>query len=451
MLFDPRTVAVTLVFLFIAVLYIGRKASTAIQLQITNDMFIDDPSQLEIFHATIAGSFPPYCSNNNMNFGYPSLLNVSNIDCIIPSFSERFTHGDQANSFFLSTMLQTLDLRSCSESKTKTDPPTLPTHTTTDQTTFVEMCGPTPWNPPTYDFVLGADDTLLSAKSVVLYSSNEDKSNILAALDIHLFHPNNTLYKIYRKTGNSRVSILRMSVHEWLRVAGLDNGLNDLVEEVESDTSIGKPRVRVVGAEISIDVIVKSDFNNIFRFPSYGLTRDNAHIEFHLRAVPEWTRMSLGEKMVNKGDSTSSSSSSRVHLTGHGISFQWNIAEAQVYSLDWFGMIEGMIQMLLVAMLSYVIMGAKQLNISSGAGGTSSTGTGTGTVVVPRPITNTANNNGGEIKTETQAEKRLRTLQELKDQRREAAKATNDVEKQGRRMKKGPGGDRDHPDGSLFG
>jgi hypothetical protein len=138
-------------------------------------------------------------------------------------------------------------------------------------------------------------------------------------------------------------------------------------------------------------------------------------------------------------------------LTGHGISFQWNIAEAQVYSLDWFGMIEGMIQMLLVAMLSYVIMGAKQLNISSGAGGTSSTGTGTGTVVVPRPITNTANNNGGEIKTETQAEKRLRTLQELKDQRREAAKATNDVEKQGRMMKKGPGGDRDHPDGSLFG
>ena len=396
------------IFIFVSIIYIGFKSSLIVDIQIHNDMYIDDP-KLTMFRATPKKALPQYCSNNQMNFYVSESFNFTNIDCIAPSNSQRFIKTLGGDSYFITTMIQKTKLKNCNNAADQFS---------SYNSDSSKICSVAPVSKPTHRFVLGVDDTYLTSKmttSIPALNVYNDRST----LPIHLIMANGTTYKIYKSSNQN----IKMNVHEWLRIFGnMDDGLNTVVEDVVTETSIGKPRNRIVGGKLQIDVVLKSTNNNIFRFPSYN--HKDVIIEWHLTSsASQWTRT----PMNNERDATSGN---EIEVIGHGLLITWNV-QAQLYSFYFIGMLESIVIVLVVFISSRSV----QL-LSMIRGGRRSDG---GKVEVQKSVWNrvTPTDSENVKETETEQEINLRKMKDIKKKRMEMTRAAAQTE-------------NEHPEGSLY-
>ena len=380
-----------------------------VDIQIHNDMYIDDP-KLTMFRATPKKALPQYCSNKQMNFYVSESFNFTNIDCIAPSNSQRFIKTLGGDSYFITTMIQKTKLKNCNNAADQFS---------SYNSDSSKICSVAPVSKPTHQFVLGVDDTYLTSKmttSIPALNVYNDRST----LPIHLIMANGTTYKIYKSSNQN----IKMNVHEWLRIFGnMDDGLNTVVEDVVTETSIGKPRNRIVGGKLQIDVVLKSTNNNIFRFPSYN--HKDVIIEWHLTSsASQWTRT----PMNNERDATSGN---EIEVIGHGLLITWNKKEAQLYAFYFIGMLESIVIVLVVFISSRSV----QL-LSMIRGGRRSDG---GKVEVQKSVWNrvTPTDSENVKETETEQEINLRKMKDIKKKRMEMARAAAQTE-------------NEHPEGSLY-
>ena len=400
------------IFIFVSIIYIGFKSSLIVDIQIHNDMYIDDP-KLTVFRATPKKTLPQYCSNNRMNFYVSESFNFTNIDCIAPSNSQRFIKTLGGDSYFITTMIQKTKLKNCNNAADQFS---------SYNSDSSKICSVAPVSKPTHQFVLGVDDTYLTSKmttSIPALNVYNDRST----LPIHLIMANGTTYKIYKSSNQN----IKMNVHEWLRIFGnMDDGLNTVVEDVVTETSIGKPRNRIVGGKLQIDVVLKSTNNNIFRFPSYN--HKDVIIEWHLTSsASQWTRT----PMNNERDATSGN---EIEVIGHGLLITWNVQEPQLYTFYFIGMLESIVIVLVVFISSRSV----QL-LSMILGGRRSDGSDGGKVEVQKSVWNrvTPTDSENVKETETEQEINLRKMKEIKKKRMEMARAAVQTE-------------NEHPEGSLY-
>ena len=372
-------------------------------------MYIDDP-KLTMFRATPKNELPQYCSNNQMNFYVSESFNFTNIDCIAPSNSQRFIKTLGGDSYFITTMIQKTKLKNCNNAADQFS---------SYNSDSSKICSVAPVSKPTHQFVLGVDDTYLTSKmttSIPALNVYNDRST----LPIHLIMANGTTYKIYKSSNQN----IKMNVHEWLRIFGnMDDGLNTVVEDVVTETSIGKPRNRIVGGKLQIDVVLKSTNNNIFRFPSYN--HKDVIIEWHLTSsASQWTRT----PMNNERDATSGN---EIEVIGHGLLITWNKKEAQLYAFYFIGMLESIVIVLVVFISSRSV----QL-LSMIRGGRRSD---SGKVEVQKSVWNrvTPTDSENVKEAETEQEINLRKMKDIKKKRMEMARAAAQTE-------------NEHPEGSLY-
>ena len=399
------------IFIFVSIIYIGFKSSLIVDIQIHNDMYIDDP-KLTMFRATPKKALPQYCSNKQMNFYVSESFNFTNIDCIAPSNSQRFIKTLGGDSYFITTMIQKTKLKNCNNAADQFS---------SYNSDSSKICSVAPVSKPTHQFVLGVDDTYLTSKmttSIPALNVYNDRST----LPIHLIMANGTTYKIYKSSNQN----IKMNVHEWLRIFGnMDDGLNTVVEDVVTETSIGKPRNRIVGGKLQIDVVLKSTNNNIFRFPSYN--HKDVIIEWHLTSsASQWTRT----PMNNERDATSGN---EIEVIGHGLLITWNV-QAQLYSFYFIGMLESIVIVLVVFISSRSV----QL-LSMIRGGRRSDGSDGGKVEVQKSVWNrvTPTDSENVKETETEQEINLRKMKDIKKKRMEMTRAAAQTE-------------NEHPEGSLY-
>ena len=396
------------IFIFVSIIYIGFKSSLIVDIQMHNDMYIDDP-KLTMFRATPKNQLPQYCSNNQMNFYVSESFNFTNIDCIAPSNSQRFIKTLGGDSYFITTMIQKTKLKNCNNAADQFS---------SYNSDSSKICSVAPVSKPTHRFVLGVDDTYLTSKmttSIPALNVYNDRST----LPIHLIMANGTTYKIYKSSNQN----IKMNVHEWLRIFGnMDDGLNTVVEDVVTETSIGKPRNRIVGGKLQIDVVLKSTNNNIFRFPSYN--HKDVIIEWHLTSsASQWTRT----PMNNERDATSGN---EIEVIGHGLLITWNV-QAQLYSFYFIGMLESIVIVLVVFISSRSV----QL-LSMIRGGRRSD---SGKVEVQKSVWNrvTPTDSENVKEAETEQEINLRKMKDIKKKRMEMTRAAAQTE-------------NEHPEGSLY-
>ena len=400
------------IFIFVSIIYIGFKSSLIVDIQIHNDMYIDDP-KLTMFRATPKKALPQYCSNKQMNFYVSESFNFTNIDCIAPSNSQRFIKTLGGDSYFITTMIQKTKLKNCNNAADQFS---------SYNSDSSKICSVAPVSKPTHRFVLGVDDTYLTSKmttSIPALNVYNDRST----LPIHLIMANGTTYKIYKSSNQN----IKMNVHEWLRIFGnMDDGLNTVVEDVVTETSIGKPRNRIVGGKLQIDVVLKSTNNNIFRFPSYN--HKDVIIEWHLTSsASQWTRT----PMNNERDATSGN---EIEVIGHGLLITWKVQESQLYTFYFIGMLESIVIVLVVFISSRSV----QL-LSMIRGGRRSDGSDGGKVEVQKSVWNrvTPTDSENVKETETEQEINLRKMKDIKKKRMEMTRAAAQTE-------------NEHPEGSLY-
>ena len=381
---DYRVFGSLLLLLFLSVVYVSRKSSSQTVAVIVTPSMTLVPS-IPMTSATT--ELPPYCSNQLMNFEYSLDWNFTNIHCVSPPKSELFISSLRGDTYWITTMLSHDIQKDCTGSKYR--------HSgVTDVTTSEQICQPTgKKGHRRYEFALGIDDAFLTAQTSfrIPYFNYDSRTVSTFKTPVVVKNPSGKIFKTFDQQS------IGATVHEWLRGVALDGGLNDVNKFARKSDSQGKARHRIVGLDLSIDVVVRSVpiANQFFRFATtYGGSKssdaadesdyhdddddDNDNdssspspfqVEWRLSVLPQWTRNELSLSvsatdvkstgMLSKEESTTShvSGTTSRHLTkAHGIRVMWHTLPSEVYVLDWFGLVESLIEVIVVFLLWSVVV-----------------------------------------------------------------------------------------------
>ena len=372
----------------------------------------------------------------------------------------------------------------------------------TDVTTSEQICQPTEKKGHRkYEFALGVDDAFLTAQTSfrIPYFNYDSRTVSTFKTPVVVKNPSGKIFKTFDQ------QVIGATVHEWLRGVALDGGLNDVNNFARTSDSRGKARHRIVGLDLSIDVVVRSVpiANQFFRFATtYGGSKSSDaadesdssslspfQVEWRLSVLPQWTRnelsLSVSAADVESTGTLSKKESTTSHVSGttsrqltkaHGIRVMWHTLPSEVYVLDWFSLVESLIEVIVVFFLwSVVVFNCVSKNKRQLGGVTdkrrnlASADPNTTTNIRVHPVKRTDDNTSatmlevkhkeeeflekaGHLAPISTPEDRLRMLQGMKKNRKKKRRELTGKRYPGVLIGLPRGGDVDeeHPEGSLF-